>query len=310
MLILQKKRVRELKSNLPAILADKSLILAVPTSKNGAALKKLGFSEPITVGETILPNAVGPVTRFNAYGRDLIRRDLAKETVTRSALWTREQWKGRGETETVTDIVYRTYKRFPRQHIEGTQIELVIIEKDGEKFVTMLQPVRYNDENAELLRTGINIFLEVFGQVMIFDEAMEPIEIPASLKSLNWRILPPGKKITKEQLEEALKTATSRSKNVRAAEIARQDMLSGFQPAVIAVGQGGFTGYVAYVFEDSKLTLLESLRYGNATYILDLSKWEELSKLTKQQLVSNNLAKGREVHTEHWVDRIKKILGR
>ena len=308
MLIIQKKRVRELDSNLPTILKEKPLALAVPVGAHEKKLTRLGFNNPIVVGDTILPRAVGPVTRFNAYGRDTIRRDLPKEEVYRSALWTRKQWAGRGQTETVTDIVYRKYMRYPREHINGFNIELTITEKDGEQYVTLPKTIAYTPANKELLTVAINIFLEVFGEVAIFDETMEPITIPNNLQHLRWRILPPGEKITKQKLEEALKDVLSRSKGTRAAEVARQEFLSTQGPDVIAVGQGGFSGYVAYVFKKKGLTLLESIRYGNATYLLDITDWEELSKLTKAQLLANNLAKGREVHTKNWLERILKLI--
>lgn len=308
MLSIQKKRVRELDSNLPAILKDKSLMLAVPVSSHEKRLTKLGFNEPFAAGDTILPRAVGPVTRFNAYGRDKIRRDLPKEEVYRSALWTREQWAGRGQTRTVTDIVYRKYMRYPREHIDGFNLELTITEKDGELYIALPEAIKYSPANKEKLTSAINIFLEAFGEVVVFDEAMEPIAIPENLRHLRWRILPPGERISKEKLEEALKDTLSRSKGTRAAEVARQEFLSTQKPDLIAVGQGGFSGYVAYVFEKQGLTLLESIRYGNATYLLDITGWEELSKLTKAQLLANNLAKGREVHTKNWLERIQKLL--
>jgi hypothetical protein len=307
MLILQKKRVRELSSNLPTVLKDKSLLLAIVLEGKEKQVERIGFSE-LTAGAKVLPKAIGPVTRFNAYGKDKVRKDLPKETVYHSALWTREEWAGRGETRTVTDIVYRRYERYPREHIDGTGYELTIAEKAGELYVVLDQPIAYTEANKADLLVAINLFLEIFGQVAIFDESLEPVKIPNNLKRLNWRILPPGKRLTKSELEEALKETLSRSKGVRAAEVARQELLSSFNPDVIAVGQGGFAGYVAYVFPKKGITLLESVRYGNATYVLDSVGWEDLSKLTKGELLSKKLAKGREIHTKEWLKRVTGLL--
>lgn len=299
-----KKRIRSLASNLPATLKGKKLILAVELSTNLKSAQKVGFSDTPQPGDIVLPKAVGPVTRRNAYGRDLIRRDLQKETLYRDHAWTRQEWAGKGQTRTVTSIVSVPYKRYPRNHEAGFEEELVIRKANDKLIVSIIGSVVYEDSNEARLLNAVNIFLEVFGYVELFNEDLEPVPIPSEVKRLNWRILPPGEKIS----ESTLKNVLSRSKRVRPIEMLRQEEISSYGPAERAIGMGGFTGYIVYVFPAKGIAVLESIRYGNASYIIDDGDWERLSKLTKQELLSRKLVKAREVHHGSWTARMNGHL--
>jgi len=302
--ISNKRRIRSLVSNLPETLKGKSIVLAVDLSSNLAKARRIGFSENPTVGDTLLPNVIGPATRLNTYGRDIIRRDKEKETLYREHAWTHQEWAGRGETRTVTTYVSIPYKRFPRDHVEGFEIELSIRESNGKLIIATLDPITYDDKSAALLTAAINVYLEVFGYVELFDQKLSPIPKPMTVRRLNWDVLPKGEKITKEKLKNIL----SKSKRIRPVEWNRQEKISSYNPTEIAIGTAGFSGYIIYVFPEKKLAVLESLKYGNASYILDDGRWEDLSKLTKQQLLSAKLVKAREVHYGAWGTRIDRIL--
>lgn len=47
--------------------------------------------------------------------------------------------------------------------------------------------------------------------------------------------------------------------------------------------------------------------YGNATYIFE-NDWEQFSRLTKAEIIQNNLEKGRIEHRSGWENEINKIL--
>lgn len=299
-----KRRIRSLANNLPETLKGKSIVLAVDLSSNLAKARRVGFSENPTVGDTVLPKIIGPATRLNSYGRDTIRRDKEKETLYREQAWTHEEWAGRGQTRTVTTYVAIPYKRFPRDHTDGFGVELSIRESDGRLIVATLEPITYDDRNVALLTTAINVYLEVFGQVELFDQKLSPIPRPLTVRYLNWDVLPKGERITEEKLKDVL----SKSKRIQPVEWNRQEKISSYGPAEIAVGMAGFAGYIIYVFPKKGLAVLESLKYGNASYILDSGNWEELSKLTKQQLLSAKLVKSREVHYGAWDVRIDRML--
>ena len=59
--------------------------------------------------------------------------------------------------------------------------------------------------------------------------------------------------------------------------------------------------------KEQKLYLLESVYFGNATYILG-EQWEEISKLTKAEVLNENLYKSRIIHQADWHKQIHKLL--
>lgn len=304
MLSINKKSIRTLENNLPSKLMGKKLSLAVDFESNRAKAERVGFSTNPAVGDTLVPKPIGTATRFNAHGKEKILRDQPKEKLYRTQEWTHEEWRGKGETETVTTLVDVPYYRYPREFIESFGHELTIKQNSTSKLVSLRGALTYNDADSESLISAINLFLEIFGYVDIYDESMESIPSPAEIRRLNWVILPKGQKIS----ESALNSILSKAKRIRPVEILRQERISSFEPDIRAIGMGGFTGYVIYVFSKKKIAVLESIRYGNASYVIANDNWEQLSKMTKQQLLAKSLVKQREIHTKGWFAKIKELL--
>ena len=67
-------------------------------------------------------------------------------------------------------------------------------------------------------------------------------------------------------------------------------------------GQEGFSDYSAYIFEN--ICVLETANYANATFIIERNNWEEVSKLTKQELSVYNLVLARIIHSKGWKEKI------
>lgn len=304
-----KTRINSLEGNLPSELKNKELMLAVDLASNAVSAARIGFGDSPAEGDSVLPRVVGPTTKLNAWGRDIIRRDLPKETYYRTQEWTHEEWRGRGETETVTTMVDVPYYKYPRDHEAASGIELTITSKNRSLLITILTSIRYGSANDEQLKTAINLFLEIFGSVTVYDKSLEPIITQAQLRRLNWQVLPPGQKITSAELETALNDVLSKSKRVRPVELLRQNKLIKFSPDVMAVGTAGFKGYVIYVFNNRRVAVLESIRYGNATYVINSADWEQLSKLTKQQLIVLQRVDKRLIHTLSWFTKINELMG-
>ncbi|MEX0748867.1 MAG: hypothetical protein WD467_02790 [Candidatus Saccharimonadales bacterium] len=304
MLIIKKRWIRSLNNNLPGDLRGGVVNIAVKLESNENVAQKIGFGKNPKIGDTLTPKPVGPATRFNAHGREKILRNREKEKLYRTQEWTREEWAGRGQTRTVTSLVDIPYYRYPREHIDGFDLELTIREFNGQKHIVLTEGIRWDDGSTEKLITAINIFLEVFGQAEILNESLEEIPSPAEIRRLNWIVLPKGEKITQESLDEIL----SKSRRIRPVQMLRQERISSFNPDIRAIGMGGFTGYVVYVFKKKGIAVMESVKYGNASYIIAADNWEKLSKMTKQQLLSKSLVQSRETHTKKWFARIKKLL--
>lgn len=305
MLSIKKKSVRSLKNNLPSALIGKKLTLAVDFDSNRAKAEKIGFKASPATGDTITPKPIGTATRFNVHGKEKILRGQPKEKLYRTQEWTHEEWRGKGETVTVTSLVDIPYYRYPRDLIEGYGHELTIKENAGNKLISLNTTLVYDNSSIDSLAAAINIFLEVFGYVDIYDESMEAIPSPAEIRRLNWIVLPKGQKISEADLKDIL----SKSKRIRPVEMLRQERISSFDPDIRAIGMGGFTGYVIYVFSKKKIAVLESIKYGNASYVISNDNWEELSKMTKQQLLAKSLVEQREIHTKGWFRKIKLLLG-
>lgn len=80
-----------------------------------------------------------------------------------------------------------------------------------------------------------------------------------------------------------------------------------YKPDAVYYGNGGFHGYLVFVFKKKGLVLMENMIYGNATYVFR-DNWEELSKLSKAEIIQNNLQEKRLVHRGSWPMQIGSIL--
>lgn len=64
---------------------------------------------------------------------------------------------------------------------------------------------------------------------------------------------------------------------------------------------------MVFEFEKKELYIFESIAYGNATYIFE-GEWENVSKLSKKEILDRRLAKDRIVHYNDWEKNINKYL--
>lgn len=86
----------------------------------------------------------------------------------------------------------------------------------------------------------------------------------------------------------------------------RIEMLNKFNPIDIFCGTGGFTGYYAFIF--NKYCCLESSYYGNATYVIPVKNWEELSKMSKGDLLSSKYIIKKINHNENWYKDLVDVM--
>ncbi len=87
----------------------------------------------------------------------------------------------------------------------------------------------------------------------------------------------------------------------------RLQELASFDPDEVYVGEGGFRAYVAYIFNEKGLAVLESVMLDNATYVFDRD-WQQVSQMTKAQILQSNLHRDRIIHAANWNDRIRELL--
>lgn len=306
-MILKQKRIRNL-SKLNGIKEGTNIVPIVRVKNvDTKILSKIGFTDEVELGESILPSKIGSVTRYNADGGHIVHRDKPKETYYVMREWTYKKWIGGGDTEEVTDWVDVPRKRYHRTLIEPMGLEMVIMKDEDEDKLICLPSIIFNESNSKLIIHEINLMLEVFGECEIVDGDLNTILKP-TLKRLNWEVLPKGRmpwSQRKARLEGFIGQARGKNSGVIRK---RLETIYKHNPDFVAVGNGGFSGYLIVGFEKKSLYILESTQVNNATYILE-NNWEEISKLTKGEILNNKYHKDRVIHSKQWFDDIEKVLG-
>jgi len=307
-MILTKKRIRNIKVLKGLIKeGDKFFVGVKNQPKYDDILQKIGFSKNFQTGESILPSAIfGPVSLYNAEGKYKVHKDKPMETAYRTAEWHWKEWRGRYDTVEQSKMVDVPYKRYPRTFIEPPSIEITTCLL-GNKEQIIISPVfELNEKSREKIIHVINLFLEIFGECQFFTKDLDEI-IKLPIKRLNWRILPPGQMPWSKLKEEIKPIINSVPKGNQVVIKYRLEKINKYKPDFAAIGEGGFRGYIILGFKQRNVYTLESLYYGNATYIFG-EKWEELSKKTKAEILNQSLQTDRIIHREGWDNKIDKIL--
>lgn len=300
--MIRKKRVRNLGRNAPFLKKGEDLYIGINIDDaNADRLKQIGF-RTLEAGNSMLPAPVGPVTKYNAEGRQIIHRELPMETLYRLREWEWELWDG----TKMSKIVEVPYKRYPRTFVPSPSIELTVHSNTEGKTLLLSPLFRYEDANVVDVTHAVNVFLEIFGECTFFTGKMEQI-IKAPVRRLNWKLLPSGKRPWKELQKELAGIIQLVPAGKRTIVTNRLETINTHEPIETAVGEGGFSGYVVFCFPKTGVNILESLLYGNATYILG-ENWERISKHTKMEILDQKLHLGRVIHREGWHEGIDKLF--
>lgn len=265
-------------------------------------LLEIGFSEQLEIGNKILPAIVGGVTKFNANGKFIVHNDRPKEPYTMERFWRRRDYQG----NEIEEYIYITKTRYPRTFIPAPTIELLIAEKDGNKLI--LSPKFQNStNNHDIIKHTINVFLEIFGECDIIREDLSQF-IPHNIIRLNWRIFPTGERTWQEIRDNVVEQIRTVERGTNRRVILRSiDRIAAHSPDYHAIGIGGFNDYMVFGFTSKNIYILESFKNGNATYIFD-ENWSDYSKMTKADILTNNLQLDRIIHTPDWESRLNAIL--
>ncbi|HLL71293.1 MAG TPA: hypothetical protein VK363_07670 [Pyrinomonadaceae bacterium] len=300
---IQQRRIRNIERHLHDFkINDEVYIGLVNLAAHKARLGEVGFTGSLTIGETVLPTIFGPITRFNAEGKDKVRRDLPKETTYRQQEWHWTEWDGT-ENSRIVDV---PYQRYPRERIPPPSKQLQVVNNAKGNKVVASDLFKYSPSRADEITHTINLFLEIFGECDVLREDLVPV-VPIAIKRLNWKILPQGK-YPWEKLYKHVQPILDRAKKGKVPIIqARLSAIAKENPEFVAIGESGFNGYMVFGFPNKKLYVLESAYYGNATYVFD-KNWEQLSKMTKAEILDGGLQKDRIIHREGWTEAIDKLL--
>jgi len=305
-MLTNKKRIRSLKSNIGFVQTGKVIVVGVKIKKNDKKiLAKIGFPRNFNVGDTVLPASIfGPISLFNAEGKELVHKNKPMETAYRNAEWHWTEWHGPYERVEKSKIVDVPYKRYPRSFISPPAVELTLAETANEELILVGSVIRYTKDQENNLLHVVNLFLEIFGRSEFFTENLEPI-IKTSLRRLNWWLLPPGKRPWASLKEELRVLIEKAPKGNRPVIEYRLETINKYNPDFTAIGTAGFNGYIVLGFTSKKQYILESMYYGNATYVFN-ENWEKLSKKTKAEILNANLQTDRIIHRENWEKNMDK----
>lgn len=305
-MIIQKKRIHNITSYINHIKNGSKIIIGITDPlRFSTTLKRLGFLEPYQKGQSILPASLGPVSNYNAEGKIIKHKDSPMETAYRQIDWHWTEWHGpyRVEQSKIVDV---PYKRYPRSFLPPPSIELTLSQNEDKTLLLTAQTLDKTEENKELLKHVVNLFLEYFEECQFFTENLELI-IKTSLRRLNWVVLPQGEmpwERFKKEVDPIVKSAPKGNQQIL---YYRLKTVNALKPDFRAIGSGGFHGYIVHGFTKNKLFVLESMYYGNATYVLG-ETWEEISKKTKAEILNEKLQKARVIHRVGWRKKIEEII--
>lgn len=256
----------------------------------------IGFSKKLEVGEMVVPKVIGPITYFNVYGKEIINKN-EKEDRDIYRPYHIMDWHGQYHD----GIAYERRKCYKREFINPYEMELIIVEQKETKYVTNKEI----SKDANKLKFAMNLLLEIFGEFeIVYNE--EKINY-GEIKRLNWNILPRGK-YPWEKLYPYIKNNLDNMQETKA-KIAKKNIekITQYNPKFVAIGRSGFSGYIIYGFNKENKVILESMEIDNATYVLN-ENWENISKLTKAEILKNNLHEKRIIHTKRWNEEIETVI--
>ncbi|WP_157492372.1 hypothetical protein [Geothrix fermentans] len=273
---------------------------------SASRLERSGYRSKFVVGDSFLPTVVGPRTRFNAHGRYHLRRNLPLESRYINTIeWTYEQWNGKGPKQTITEFkdIYRDcYQR----DFEAPPAEELIVVSTGVDLLLVSRELTPGTDSSDQIGHIVNVFLELFGSCEIRMADLAHLLTTPHVRRVNWTMLPPGSHpwpMVERLLKEVLNDRAPRTLNPI---LARQRKIESKNPAEIYAGNGGFHGYMAYVFPVKGVAILECVKFGNATYVFDMN-WPTASQLSKAEVISGGLYRDRIIHSDGWDAKIDAI---
>jgi hypothetical protein len=281
---------------------DKAFIGLPITEDMHSRLIEIGFAN-LTVGETLVPSPkIGPVSKFNANGREIPQKQLPKEVAYRQQYREWKDWHG----TTHSGIVDIPYKRFPRKLIPAPWINLTVIQADNKQFIVAGGTIKKSHTPEEDVTHRINLMLEIFKSVEILQENLQRYQVP-KVRKLDWDILPEGQMPWKQFKESLSPLLEQQSKSKKTLIAERLETISKYKPDFHAVGKNGYRGYIIFGFTPLNLYIFETAEYGNATYVFE-GNWETLSQMTKAEIITGNLYKHRLIHLSGWNEQVANLF--
>jgi hypothetical protein len=253
--------------------------------------------------DVFLPPVVGPATEFNAEGKSGPIKELPKvRTYINTVVTTRSEFAGRYHRRQVEKSVDIYRKCYQKRVTPPPNEELRLTLSNGNLYI--ISDAIQNGDYARVKHIA-NVFLEVFGVCDIVGEGELPP--PIRLRRKNWQFLPEGNS-PRERVDAYLPRALENAEEFERPIIEdRQRTLVEMGADEVAVGLGGFKDYLAFIFSEKGLVVLEALCRDNALYVFNRD-WEPFSQLSKRDIINQELYLERIIHSTGWKRRLRILL--
>jgi hypothetical protein len=306
-MIIKKKWIRQLATYFEGVTPGTRIVLGVRLeSPTDPRLSRAGFVVPVTAGSTVLPPArLGPTSRRNAEGHQIIHRDQPKETAYRQVEWSWTEFHGKDRVDQ-SDIKDVPYQRYPRTFVPPQGVELTVTSLPNGDWLLVTRSFEYRGPNDPALLHAVNVTLEALGECEVFTNTLQSI-LGVQIRRLNWDLLPPGKHPWSVVHARIASVLSQRPPKSRVVVEHRIQTINRYEPKFVAIGRAGFHGYLAFGFPKLGLCVLESTLRDNATYVFG-PNWEALTQLTKAEILDGSLHTDRVIHTSGWDARIARLL--
>lgn len=239
------------------------------------------------------PNKEYRMSIENDKGQLYIRKDLPKEEfsvyVVRRIPRYIEYWCRR--------------QRYKREYGEALKVKIGLeYEDNGTAYIC--SPVLDSNTPEEVVLMYLNLFKNIFGKFLISNPYFkENIPFDCTTK---WTVLQPGHRLFEREnlLDEIAK------RNKVNSEYIEREYRSLFkkQYTKVSIGKEGFNGYYVFEYDNYPFVIMEKFVQGNATYVIAKEHWEDISELSKTEVMQQKLYEQRILHNDSWNDKISKIL--
>lgn len=305
MLISWFKYIRSLENHLDLKHGTKfRLWVDVSSSLWKKKLNEIWFYEIPANGESIIPAGIfWKFSKENIDWKEIVRRDLPKIAWYKEIIWTWQQWTWGGGTEEKEKITYRKYEKYPRENVNPFNIEFAYCEIEWRKMLFILDTFEFWVSDSDKIIFSINLLLEIFWEALVVDVDLKKIPEVEEYSRANWKFFPTWEGFDKafsDVLDKKYKTDKQKWPI-----LARKNFLESLKPKKRIIWTWWFNWYIAYLYS-SDFVILESIYYWNAIYIF-WNDWEELSKMTKKQVLDWWYEKARIIHSEEYNKLVQEI---
>jgi hypothetical protein len=190
----------------------------------------------------------------------------------------------------------------------AVEFTVVTNQASGQVFVVS-GTFKANVHDDEVFTNTFNAYIEIFKTCMILDVDLNYWK-QLKIERLNWELLPPGKHPWNTAGSTIKRMIDQLPKGNQPVIQSRFDSIEQYKPESVMSGTAGFAGYLAFTFPNREICILESLVTNNATYVLKFDSWEEISRLSKAEILNEKLHIARLVHQKIWYNDLIKLFAK